>query len=54
MSENISIEEVGVEQSTPLSLAEIVAQTNDFFNSELERLVQELASENQSENDIPF
>lgn len=54
MSENISIEEMGVEQSTPLSLAEIVAQTNDFFNSELERIVQEISNNNQEEDSIPF
>lgn len=54
MSDNISIEEVGVEQSTPLSLEEIVTQTNILFNSEVERIVLELASTNQEEDILPF
>lgn len=54
MSDNISIEEVGVEQSTPLSLEEIVSQTNERFNNELQRLVLEHTQGNTLKDEISY
>ena len=54
MSDSINIEN-GVEESTPLSLEEIVSQTDELFNTTVQDIIIKLSTKQESvEESLPF